>query len=324
MFSFFTNKTPKDNVFTVAFYNLDNLFDIYDDPDTLDDEFTPQGEKRWTLRRYKNKITKIGDVLLQLGIKHSTTTPVLIGLAEVENKEVLLDLINSKKMRPHYYDFAHFDSPDERGIDVALLYQKKYFELLDAKKYPLLLFDEDGNRDYTRDMLLVKGRLNGELLYIIVNHWPSRRSGLKESEIKRITAAKRVHEIIADVHNETPEAKIIIMGDFNDGPHSVSIEKHLVTDDFYNPMAHLKDTGNGTSTYNDEWFLFDQIIFSKNFFEKKSHTHTFKYAEVFDPKFVRTWRGKRKNKPFRTYVGRWHQGGYSDHFPVFAYVEKNE
>jgi len=119
-----------------------------------------------------------------------------------------------------------------------------------------------------------------------------------------------------------PFKPTLIMGDFNDGPHSVSIEKYLVTDDFYNPMAHLKDTGNGTSTYNDEWFLFDQIIFSKHFFDKQPDKHLFKYAEVFDPKFVRTWKGKRKNKPFRTYIGKWHQGGYSDHFPVYAYLEK--
>jgi len=322
MFSYFNDKEPKDTVFTVAFYNLDNLFDIYDDPDTLDDDFTPQGKKHWNLRRYKNKIQKIGEVLIQVGTEHSTTAPVLAGLAEVENREVVLDLINSKNLSPYHYGFAHFDSPDERGIDVAFLYQKKYFEFLDAKKYPLMLFDEQGVRDYTRDMLLVKGRLNGELLYIIVNHWPSRRSGLNESQKKRITAAKRVHEIIDDIRKETVDAKIIIMGDFNDGPHSPSIQNHLVTDDFYNPMAHLKDTGNGTSTYNDEWFLFDQIIFSKNFFEKKPNEHLFKYADVFDSKFVRTWKGKRKNKPFRTYIGDWHQGGYSDHFPVFAYLEK--
>ena len=324
MFSFFDTNEPKDSVHTVAFYNMDNLFDIYDDPDTLDDDFTPQGEKRWTLRRYKNKINKISDVLVQLGTEHAVSAPALIGIAEVENKEVLIDLVNSKKLKPYHYDFAHFESPDERGIDVALLYQKKYFEYLDSRPYELLLYDEKGNRDYTRDILLVKGRLNGELIYIIVNHWPSRRSGQDISEIKRIKAAERVHEIIDEIHRETPEAKIIIMGDFNDGPHSKSIQQYLVTDNFYNPMAYLKDTGNGSSTYNDEWFLFDQIIFSKNFFDKQPNSHFFRYAEVFDPKFVRTWKGKRKNKPFRTFVGRWHQGGYSDHFPVYAFLEKIE
>ncbi len=322
MFTYFDNQEPKETVYTVAFYNLDNLFDIYDDPDTLDDDFTPQGEKHWTLRRYKNKLNKISDVLVQLGVQHSQTVPVLIGLAEVENETVLIDLINTKKLAPHHYGFAHFESPDERGIDVALLYQKKYFELIDAQKHPVLLYDEHGNRDFTRDILKVKGYLNGELIYAIVNHWPSRRSGMDVSEKKRIIAAGVVHDIIDEIHRDTPDAKIIIMGDFNDGPHSISIQKHLVTDDFFNPMAYLKDKGEGTSTYNDEWFLFDQIIFSKNFLNSKPQTHVFKYADVFDPKFVRTWKGKRKNKPFRTFIGRWHQGGYSDHFPVFAYLEK--
>jgi len=113
------------------------------------------------------------------------------------------------------------------------------------------------------------------------------------------------------------------MGDFNDGPMNISIKKHLVTSDFFNPMERLKSKGNGTSVYNEEWLLFDQIIFSKNFFELESNKLTFKYAAVYDAKFIKTWYGKRKNNPHRSYIGRWHQGGYSDHFPVYVYFEKN-
>ena len=321
--SYFTDKGQKENVLSIAFYNLDNLFDIFDDPDTLDDDFTPVGKKKWTLRRYKNKVQKMGEVLAQIGLDYATLPPAFIGLAELENESVLIDLVESKKLRPFNYDYVHYDSPDERGIDVGFIYQKEQFELLDSKIYPLMLFEEDGRRDYTRDMLMVKGNLQGELVHIIINHWPSRRSGTETSEPKRIAAATRVHEIISEIEAETPDAKVIIMGDFNDGPKNISVKKHLVTSDFFNPMEQLKSKGNGTLVYNEEWLLFDQIIFSRNFFESASNKLTFKYADVYDAKFIKTWHGKRKNNPHRTYIGRWHQGGYSDHFPVYAYFEKN-
>ncbi len=322
MFSYFKEEIPKEQVATVAFYNLDNLFDIFDDPDTLDDDFTPTGEKKWTYKRYKNKINKISEVLCKIGTEHSKMPPALVGLAELENEDVVADLVASKNLRDFHYDYVHYDSPDERGIDVALIFLKKSFEVLDSKVYPLMLFEDDGRRDYTRDILMVKGNLKGELIYVIVNHWPSRREGQEQSEFKRIAAAKRVHEIIADINTETENAKIIVMGDFNDGYNSTSIRKHLVTDDFYNPMERLKTTGNGSSVYNNEWFLFDQIIVSKNFLEEQPNEHLFKYAGVYDPKFIRTWRGRRKNNPHRTFIGKWHQGGYSDHFPVYLYLEK--
>ena len=321
MFSYFKEKTPKDNVSTVAFYNLENLFDIYDDPKTYDDDFTPTGEKKWTYKRYKNKIKRLSQVILKIGVEHATTPPILIGIAELENKSVISDLVSSKYLRDFNYDYVHYDSPDERGIDVALIYLKEHFELLESKAYPLLLRDVEGKRDFTRDILLVKGKLKGELVYVVVNHWPSRREGQEESEIKSIAAAKRVQEIVADIKAETDNPKIIIMGDFNDGYDSSSI-KSLVNDTFYNPMERLKAKGKGTSVYNNEWFLFDQIIISKNFLTEQPNTHTFKYADVYDPKFIRTWRGKHKNDPYRTYIGRWHQGGYSDHFPVYLYLEK--
>lgn len=324
MFSYFKESIPKDSVSTVAFYNLDNLFDIYDDPDTLDDDFTPTGEKKWTYKRYKNKLHKLSEVIVKIGVEHSTAPPILVGLAELENESVVSDLVKSKNLRDFNYDYVHYDSPDERGIDVALIFQKEHFELLDSKGYPLMLFEEDGERDFTRDILLVKGNLKGELVYVIVNHWPSRREGKEQSEFKRIAAANRVHEIVADVKVETDNPKIIIMGDFNDGYNSPSIRKHLVTDEFYNPMERLKTKGNGSSVYNDEWYLFDQIIVSKNFLVEQSNTHKFKYASVYDPKFIRTWRGRRKNNPHRTFIGKWHQGGYSDHFPVYVYFEKTQ
>ena len=306
-----------NNSYTIAFYNLENLFDIYDDPDTMDDDFTPEGKKKWNAKRYNRKLKKLSSVISQIGTDTSFTAPVIVGLAEVENLQVVTDLVNTKALLEFNYGIAHFDSPDERGIDVALIYQKEHFEYIDSETVTLYLYQEDGERDYTRDVLLVKGKLNGELIHFMVNHWPSRRKGTKETELRRIKAAALKHEIIVKIKLETENPKIIIMGDFNDDPTSISIKQHLVTQDFYNPFESIIDKGQGSLRFNDDWFLFDQIIFSRNFFDEQDKTHIFKQAEIFDDHFLKEWKGKRKGNPFRTYIGKWHQGGFSDHFPVY-------
>ena len=323
MFSYFKSPGKINNAYTIAFYNLENLFDTKNDPKILDDDFTPKGKKNWSPKRYKNKIKKLGNVITQLGTKKSYHTPAIVGVVEVENDTVLKDLVNTSTLKNHNYSFVHYDSPDERGIDVALLYKKELFELISSKTFPLYVNGSDGVRDYTRDVLLVKGNLNGELIHVLVNHWPSRRSGFDETEAKRIKAAQFVYEIAKNITTETPNSKIIIMGDFNDDPTSTSVKDHLVNDTFYNPMERLINTGNGTLNYKGTWHLFDQIIFSKNFFNLEKNTHTFKYAEVFDKHFLKEWKGKYKGNPFRTYIGKWYQGGFSDHFPVHVYLKKN-
>ena len=323
MFSYFKSPGKIEQAYTIAFYNLENLFDTKDYPDTLDDDFTPKGRKNWYYKRYKRKLKKLGRVMVQLGKERSFHTPAIIGVVEVENEDVLVDLVNTNNLKNENYGIVHYDSPDERGIDVALLYKKELFEVVHSETFPLYLNDENGGRDYTRDVLLVKGNLNGELVHILVNHWPSRRSGEDFTEAKRIEAAKLVTNITYKINSETDDAKIIIMGDFNDDPTSTSIKKHLVNDTFYNPMERLINTGEGTLSYKRTWHLFDQIIFSKNFISVKENKHSFKYAEVFDKHFLKEWKGKYKGNPFRTYIGKWYQGGFSDHFPVYVYLKKN-
>jgi len=313
-----SEKTKQDNLYNIAFYNLENLFDIYDNPETLDDDFTPKGKKKWDAKRYHRKLKKLSSVISQIGTDISSTAPVIIGLAEVENMQVVADLINTEALQKYNYGIVHFDSSDERGIDVALLYQKKYFEFIAAESKTLYLHEEAGERDYTRDVLLVKGNLKGELTHFIVNHWPSRRKGTNETEQKRIEAATLNQEIIAKINQEIDSPKIIIMGDFNDNPTSTSIKQHLVTQEFYNPFESILDKGRGSLKYNDDWYLFDQIILSRNFFIEQNTQHVFKQAEIFDEHFLKEWKGKRKGNPFRTYIGKWHQGGFSDHFPVYV------
>ncbi len=322
MFSYFKSKEKNRNAFTIAFYNLENLFDTVDDPKTFDDDFTSGGKLKWNKKRYFKKISKLSYVIKQLGTEKSFVPPVLVGVAEVENKKVLEDLVRSKNLQKFHYNYVHYDSLDDRGIDVGLLYNKQLFELLHSERFSLYIENEEGEQDFTRDVLLVKGNFNGELMYILVNHWPSRRQGTEESEYKRVKASELNREIIDKIRLEDEKAKIVVMGDFNDNPTNKSIQ-NLIKEDFYNPMQSLLSKRKGTLKHKDDWYLFDQIIFSKNFIEVKEHQHSFKYAEVFDRDFLKVFKGKNKGKPFRTFIGPWYQGGFSDHFPVYVYLKKN-
>ena len=311
------------NIHTVAFYNLENLFDTKDDKKTLDDDFTPGGFKNWNEERYFKKLYKLGTAISNVGFEKSRKAPAIVGLAEVENKAVIEDLINSKHLKRKDFGLVHYDSPDERGIDVALIYQKRYFEVLHSEVIPLLLYNDEGTRDFTRDILYVSGLLNGESIHILVNHWPSRRKGADETAHKRIEAAKTAQKIIESIQLKEPNPSIIIMGDFNDDPHSKSIKDHLLTPELYNPMERLFSIERGSLNYRLQWNLFDQIIFSHNFFQFEKGTHQFAHADIFDKRFLAEWEGKYKNNPFRTFIGRKYLGGYSDHFPVYIQLKLN-
>jgi predicted extracellular nuclease len=241
----------------------------------------------------------------------------LVGVAEVENNYVLKELVNSKFLKDKNYDFVHIDSPDERGIDTALLYRKEYFTIVKKEAICLYLKNEFGVRDYTRDILYVQGILENEKIHILVNHWPSRRAGAEETAYKRYAAAEKNKEIISKIIEEEPNAKIILMGDFNDDPSSESI-KNLVGSDFYNPMEQLHTKYSGTLSYRGRWNLFDQIILSNNFLQQYGNSFRFKAAKIFDAKNLKEFKGRNKGNPFRTFVGRKYRGGISDHFPVYG------
>lgn len=309
--------------FTVAFYNLENLFDTEDDIHVLDNDFLPDSDRNWTQKRYEKKIYKLGSAISSLGPEGATDAPVLLGVAEVENKKVLNDLVHSKQLTPFNYDFVHYNSPDERGIDVGLLYQKEYFEVTHSESIPILLYNDTGERDFTRDTLYVKGLLNGESVHVLVNHWSSRRDGVHETSQKRVKAALTVRDKINDIKTTENDPHIIIMGDFNDDPTSESIQNHLMDRDLYNPMEKLLTIYKGSLNYKGEWNLFDQIIFSTNYFDYKKGTHSFATAAIFDEHFLTLWKGKYKGNPFRTYAGKKYLGGFSDHFPVYIRLKFN-
>lgn len=308
---------------TIAFYNIENLFDIYDDKFTNDNDFLPESDKKWTPKRYENKLRKLGFAMSQIGKEETGKPPVIIGLAEVENNLVLDDLISSQHLDDLHYDYVHFDSLDERGIDVALLYDKRYFEVIMSEIYPLNLYEADGTRDYTRDILYVTGNLEGERVHFLVNHWPSRNDGEVESEPKRMTASEKVVDIISLILTEEPLAKIVVMGDFNDDPTSNSIKNLVMAHDLYNTMETINLYKRGSLSHNFKWNVFDQILISTNFFETHGSTLSFVDANVFDADFLKQFHGPYKDTPFRTYVGKKYKGGYSDHFPTYMIVRKS-
>ena len=312
----------ENDYYTIAFYNLENLFDTFDDAYTNDNDFLPESDRHWTDKRYQKKIRKLGQVISQIGEKTSRKVPTIVGLAEVENRLVVDDLINSSSLKEHDYTVVHYDSPDERGIDVALIYNKAHFEVSHSEVFALDLFDEDGTRDYTRDILLVEGFLNGEKIHILVNHWPSRREGVELTEPARLIASNKVIEIITRINLEDENAKIIVMGDFNDNPNNKSIKNMVQAQDLYNPMSNLPTYTRGSLNHRKEWNLFDQILFTTNFFEYSEGKHSFSQVNIFDKDFLKQYKGKYKGSPFRTYVGYKYKGGFSDHFPVYLHLKK--
>lgn len=305
----------------VAFYNAENLFDTIKNPKKFDDEYTPLGEKRWNSHKYRQKVENLAKAIRLIGADEGQS-PTLIGLCEVENRQVIEDLIHSEQLRDLEYEIIHYESPDSRGIDVAFLYQKHYFLPTSTSKHHLVLFDTDGQRIYTRDQLLVTGKLDQEEIHLLVNHWPSRYSGEKRSQPRRIAAAQLNRKIIDSLIAINPNAKIITMGDFNDGPADISILKELHAvgkpDEvplLFNPMFFLsEEKGLGTLAYNDKWELFDQIIVSKALINKEYSGFQLRQAHIFNPPFLRQNKGKYKGYPQRNTIN---EAGYSDHFPVY-------
>lgn len=316
-------------VYGVAFYNLENLFDTKRDTTINDEEYTPQGANAWDDNKYKCKLNNMAFVLNQLGEKLLPLGPAVIGVAEVENRGVLEDLTATGEFAQKGYQIVHYDSPDRRGIDVALLYNPKLFTVESSKAIPLRFPDEPNF--LTRDQLLVTGYLAGDKVNVIVAHWPSRRGG-KESN-SRVTAAALGKHIIDSLYKADPEAKVIYMGDLNDDPFDKSTSevigakkeaKDVAKEGMFNPFWNILASGVGSLAYNGSWNLFDQIMVSGNLLGKDRSSIKFWKAEVFNKDFLIQQDGQFKGYPKRTHrKGIW-LNGYSDHFPTLIYLLKQQ
>lgn len=289
------------------FYNVENLFDTEDDPQKDDDEFLPEGIRRWSRYRYKDKINKIARVILASG---GEQVPDLVGLCEVENDTCLRDMVKYSPLREAGYRYVMTDSPDERGIDVALLYQRSTFKLIERQSISVPLKDRP-----TRDILHVAGRvLSGDTLDVLVCHFPSRSGGEKKSEPRRMAASRRLKATVDSLMQVRRHPYLIIMGDFNDRPDNRPV-KRLTTNRLKNL---LEGKPEGTYRYRGHWETLDQLIVSENLLEEGSRIHTSpERAVIFRYDFLLEEDDKYGGmKPFRTYNGMKHQGGYSDHLPI--------
>lgn len=330
------SQKKKYKINTIAFYNLENLFDIKNDPEKLD-ERSPIMEMNEKDRPevYAKKVKNMARVISEIGVdpqKGNRNMPAVVGVCEVENRDVLFDLVNDPQLKDKNYDIIHFDSPDARGIDVGLLYQRELFKPTNYSKHELVIYDDNTKkRIYTRDQLLVSGKLEGEEMHFIVNHWPSRRGGEARSRPKRVAAAQLNKKLVDSLQTINPEAKIIIMGDLNDDPFNDSVKKVLKAKaeknevgyrGIYNPMMKMAKKGMGTLAYRDALNIFDQMMFTKPFLDKDYSTFKIYKTGIYNPSYLTNKKGRYKGYPFRSFVGATFTGGYGDHFPVYTYLIK--
>jgi predicted extracellular nuclease len=314
----------------IAFYNLENLFDTIDAENVLDEDFTPEGLNKWTSDKYRIKIDRLAEAISRLGEDEGIKGgPAVIGVSEIENRNVLEDLIANERLKNSNYQIVHYDSPDLRGVDVALLYQPRFFRVTSSSSPELKIFDETNARVYTRDQLVVTGQFDGEKISIIVNHWPSRSSGESVTRPRRNEAAALTRRLVDSLMAEDRNAKVVVMGDLNDDPVNESLRKYLRAGEdplklkegeLYNTMYPLFRKGIGSLYYRDGLNLFDQIIVTPAFLGKDYSTYKYYKARVFNKSFLTQPDGQYKDYPFRTYVGPTFQGGYSDHFPVYILI----
>jgi len=313
----------------LGFYNVENLYDTEDDPLTDDSEFLPNGAYQWTPERYNQKLKNLSYAISQIGKEQGGV--VVLGFSEIENERVLNDLVAQDALKPFKYKVAHHDSPDVRGVDVAFIYQGDRFEFISQQPFRLTL--PDNPRFKTRDQLLLVGVLDKtDTLYIIANHWPSKRGGEARSAPLRMAAAQLARSVVDSLLNLNPNAKIVIMGDFNDTPNAKSIVNGLNTKgkindvkalDLFNPSWKMYRDGIGSYAYQDNWELIDQIIISYALLNPKPNSYKFISSHVYNPNFLKTKAGSYQGYPFRTYAGGNYAGGYSDHFPVYIILQKN-
>lgn len=317
----------QDNHYRIMFYNTENYFDTFNDSLTRDDDFTPTGKQFWGKTKFLKKRNNLFKVILALG---EGNPPIAVGLCEIENRYVLNELCFNTPLRKYNYKIIHYESPDPRGIDVALLYRTDFLKPLSSRAIHV---SYSPNPDFkTRDILYTQILLKQiDTLHLFINHWPSKLSGEQESQPLRDAAALALRTVTDSILNYNPNANIIIMGDFNDEPLSYSISQTLntqSTDDTLKPKELInlmaEKTGKeGSHNYQRKWSLLDQIIVSDNLLKNENKLNIYtKQAHIYKAPFLLIKDFKSLDeKPFRTYSGPRYLGGFSDHLPVWIEIE---
>ncbi len=315
----------------ISFYNLENLFDTVNNPLTNDEEFLPGGVRNYNTAIYYDKLDRLAKVISQIGTEISPDGPAILGVAEVENDTVMKDLASHALIAKRNYQVIHYDSRDARGIDVGLMYNPRYFKPEASGKIYVQIPGGSKDAFFTRDILWVKGRLDGEPVHVYVNHWPSRSGGEQRTAPAREAAAQACRTHIDSILAAEPGAKIIVMGDLNDDPTNASVaavlnakgkRKEVRSGELFNPWMDLYRKGYGTLAYQDAWGLFDQIIISENWLERQQQGFYFHQQQIFNRPWLVENRGRYKGYPMRTWDGNTYRGGYSDHFPTYLVMLK--
>ncbi len=320
-------------VYSIAFYNLENIFDTIHDEGKNDYEFLPNGTYHWNKMKYEHKLANMSKVLLDLGTdKLPGVGASIIGVSEVENSRVMDHLISQPAMQERGFKYVHIEGPDKRGVDCALLYNPKFFTPRKSFLQPYV-YEKPEDQEYTtRGFLTVQGTLAGDPLTVIVCHWPSRGAVSYYREL----AGKQVRALVDSIQNADPEQRIVVMGDMNDDPDNASMAKCLRAkrkmkdvgkNDFFNPWWNvLRSNGQGTLTYQGAWNLFDQIVMSRNLLDpkgKKDYSHlTLINWHIFRRDYLIQQTGKYKGTPLRTTAGGVWLDGFSDHLPTVTYLVK--
>jgi len=311
----------------IVFYNVENLFDTFNDKLLLgNDEFSLEGSKLWDDERYQMKLNRLAEALLLI----NGATPLVFGMAEIENRKVVEDLIKTDLLAHRNYKIVHFDSEDRRGMDCAFVYDAGFIQAELERKLIIEVADEPYFR--TRDIIYVKARLaNQHVVHFFVNHWPSRREGTSESESRRKAAATTLRTEIDKILHTDKEANIIVMGDFNDTPENFSIRNILrakgqheqTPGDLINLLIEEQINGQGTTVHQREWDVFDQLIVSQGLLQGQSGLEIAGHNAFIarNKKLVFTF-SDGGQKPSATYGGDTYHGGYSDHLPVFLNLKE--
>lgn len=327
-FCAYAQSQKRYQTFGVAFYNLENLFDTINNNGKYDLEFSPEGKNRWDGKKYWSKINNLSYAISQMTTKTTPMGPAIIGVSEIENITVLQDLVAADNIKNWNLRIIHHDSPDARGVDVGMLYNPRFFRPINVTNHRLVVPELPNFK--TRDQMCVVGLLGGSRVAVIVNHWPSRRGGEKESSWLREAAASLTKSITDSLYKVDPKMGVIIMGDLNDDPHNKSVAETLgatknIKDaqktGFFNPFWEKLDKGIGSYIYRGGWDLFDQIIINQNLVDGACGLKYFG-AEVLNKSFLLQADGQYKGYPLRTFSGGAWTNGYSDHLPTEIYVVK--
>lgn len=320
----------------VGFYNLENLFDTIDAPNTNDEQFLPNGDYAWSGVKYRNKLHNLATVIATInqevgGVR--LQCPDILGVSEIENRLVLEDLVAQPELQPYNFGIVHYDGPDRRGVDVGLIYKKDKYRILGSRS--VRLYDSLQPDFLTRDQLVVSGIYMGDTLHFIVNHWPSRLGGEKRSSPKREMAARLTRRIVDSILAVSPQAKIIVTGDLNDDPINKSVVEVMRApkeDDYtklepgqmFNASYGLFKRGVGTLCYRGQWNLFDQMLITQGLVGKDRSTLKFYGFRIFNDPMLLQKSGRYAGYPLRTHAGGVYLNGYSDHFPVYMILIKEK